>query len=351
MVEEDPRLHSLSYRRNSPEMAGERDASYESWTERPVTARPGGQAPGLEHSVAVLVFRSMRSLLSLGAVAGLVAGLAACPGGTGSGPVKNLPTPPLPTAEPRLELPPVPSKIDVVTSAPTDGNAPDKRSPILDIMKAENDRQMAALRQQKDPAHYLAYQLVEQRIVNLEADGGALIADSDDTARNLDVEVRVGSPELDNTRALADDANNLNAPLTRRGIVPFGDDKQALSNSLWLETDRRYREAVNALGYVRQDQATLKKRHRRAGLLGGGAGGLRRARRRSSSSTRTKWIERLQALLREGAVKGQATRGTCQRRVPAQHRVLRQQRGHAAPAVVDQRAARRSPSASRPTTA
>ncbi|HWU88854.1 MAG TPA: hypothetical protein VN253_16425, partial [Kofleriaceae bacterium] len=133
----------------------------------------------------------MRSLFSLGAVAGLAAGLAACPGGNGTGAVTNPPPPPLPPTESKLDLPAVPAKLDVVTSAPTDGNAPDKRSPILDIMKAENDRQMAALRQQKDPAYYLAYQLVEQRIVNLEADGGALIADSDDTARNLDVEVRV----------------------------------------------------------------------------------------------------------------------------------------------------------------
>src|SRR5262249_32610165 len=156
----------------------------------------------------------------------------------------------------KLELPSIPGKLELVTTAPLDGNAPDKRSPILDIMKAENDREMAVLRTLKEPAHYLAYQLVELRVVNLETDGGARISDSDQTSRNLDVEVRVGTPELDSTRSLADDSNNLNAPLTRQGVVPFGEDKQALSNALWLETDRRYRESANALGYVRQDQAT-----------------------------------------------------------------------------------------------
>ena len=168
-------------------------------------------------------------------------------------------------SEVKLDLPTIPAKIEVTTSAPTDGNAPDKRSPILDILKAENEREMAALEQDsRSPAYYLGYQLVEQRIVNLEAEGGALVTDSDDTARNLDVEVRVGSPELDNTRQLADDTNGLNAPLTRRGVVPFGEDKQALSNALWLETDRRYREAVTALGYVRQDQPTLSRSTRPA---------------------------------------------------------------------------------------
>jgi predicted Zn-dependent protease len=253
----------------------------------------------------------MRSLSSLGAVAGLAVGLAACPGGgNGTGPVTGPMPPPLPPTETKLELPAVPAKIDVATSAPTDGNSPDKRSPILDVMKAEIEREMAGLRQQRDPAHYLAYQLVEQRIVNLEADGGALISDSDDTARNLDVEVRVGSPELDNTRALADDSNSLNAPFTRRGIVPFGDDKQALSNALWLETDRRYREAVNALGYVRQDQATLKK--------GTDVPDFSAAPAEVYVGTpaklefdKAKWIERLRRCSAK-ALSGQATRGQCQ---------------------------------------
>src|SRR5262249_51182416 len=130
-----------------------------------------------------------------------------------------------------------------------------------DILKAENDRQMAVLRKRADPAYYLSYQLVEQRIVNLDSEGGALIQDSDDTARNVDVEVRVGAPELDNTRQLSNDEDNrMNSPHARRGVTPCGDDKRAIGTALWLETDRRYREAVSALSYVKQDQATLSKR-------------------------------------------------------------------------------------------
>lgn len=251
----------------------------------------------------------MRSLLSLGAVAGL-AGLAACP--SGGTPPGTGPTPPLPTSDPGpgIELPSIPAKLDLVTVAPMDGHAADKRSHILDVLKAENERQMAVLRKQKDPAHYLAYQLIEQRIVNLEADGGALIADSDDTARNLDVEVRVGTPELDSTRALADDSNNLNAPLTRRGVVPFGEDKQALSNALWLETDRRYREAASALGYVRQDQATLKKSTDVPDFSAAPAEVFVQAPAKLEFD-KTKWIERLRRCSAK-ALSGQATRGQCQ---------------------------------------
>src|SRR5262245_20095065 len=146
---------------------------------------------------------------------GVLAGLAACPAAGGDKRVPKPPvTPELPGNEAKLDLPEIPAKIEVSQSGPTEGNAPDKRSPILDIMKAENDRQIAALKQAPEPAYYLAYQLVEQRVVSLDAEGGALIGDSDDTARNLDVEVRVGSPKLDNTRAVSDDNNGLNSPMT-----------------------------------------------------------------------------------------------------------------------------------------
>jgi TldD protein len=190
----------------------------------------------------------MRRILSLAAA------LAAC-SGPARPPVK--PSAQLPGNQTANELPDIPDKIVTTTSAPTDDNAPDKASPLLDIMRSENEREMAALSKTPEPAYYLAYQLVEQRIVNLEAEGGALVTDNDDTQRNLDVEVRVGSPHLDNTRQISDDTNGLNAPLTRRGLVPFGSDKVAITNALWLETDRRYHEAVSELGYVKQDQQTL----------------------------------------------------------------------------------------------
>ncbi len=245
----------------------------------------------------------MRWIFPLGAAAGLLG----CPG-NGSQPVKPDPKP-TEIVETKLELPSVPAKIEVTKSQPTDGNAPDKRSAVLDIMKSENEREFAALRKQKDPAHYLAYQLVEQRVVNLEAEGGALVTDSDDNFRNLDVEVRVGDPNLDNTRDRASDDNGLNSPLTRRGVVPFGDDKQAISNALWLETDRRYREAVTALGYVRQDQATLKN-HSTAPDFAPDKPEVYVEAPASLTFDKAQWVDRLKRCSAK-ALKGSATRGTC----------------------------------------
>ncbi|HEY0194360.1 MAG TPA: hypothetical protein VGC42_24775, partial [Kofleriaceae bacterium] len=246
----------------------------------------------------------MRWMLPLGAAAGFAAAVAC------SGPASKGPRPPGAPAEIRVDLPDVPAKIAVTKSAPTDNNAPDKRSPILDVLKAENERELAGLRTQKEPAYYLAYQLVEQRVVNLESEGGALITDSDETMRNLDVEVRVGKPELDNTRAITDDQNGLNAPLTRRGYVPFGDDKQALTNALWIETDRRYRGAVSALGYVRQDQSTLKKARNPAPDFAAAPAETHVDGPTKLEFDKAQWAERLKRCSAK-ALRGQATRGSC----------------------------------------
>jgi predicted Zn-dependent protease len=250
----------------------------------------------------------MRAISVLGAAFGIAGGLMGCPGGS-TATVKQNPNPATPPAAIKVDLPDIPAKIEITKSAPADGNSPSKRSPLLDILKTENERQMAALRKQKEPAHYLAYQLVEQRVVNLEAEGGALITDSDDTARNLDVEVRVGTPELDNTRNLASDDNGLNSPLTRRGVVPFGEDKQAISNALWLETDRRYREAVTALGYVRQDQSTLSKQQTAPDFAADKAE-VYVETPATLVFDKQQWIDRLKRCSAR-ALKGAATRGTC----------------------------------------
>jgi predicted Zn-dependent protease len=235
---------------------------------------------------------------------------AACSGGAGEKHPNKPAVPPLPGNVASVELPNVPAKIDTTKSSPTDANAPEKRSPILDTLKAENAREMEAYGKTNDPAYYLAYQLVEQRIVSLEAEGGAIVTDQDDLARNLDVDVRVGSPQLDNTHQLADDTNGLNAPLTRRGEVPFGDDKIALQNALWLETDRRYHEAVSALGYVKQDQQTLQKAKKADADFSKEPPEIHVEAPAKLEFDKAQWIARLKKCSSK-ALREPATRGTC----------------------------------------
>jgi hypothetical protein len=234
------------------------------------------------------------------------AALAAC--GPGRKPV-DIPDPIKVPDTVKVDLEDVPTAVETTSVDPLADHSPGAKSPLLDIMLDENQRWMTELQTKDDPAYYLAYQISDTRVVSLEAEGGALISDSDETDRNLDVEIRVGSPELDNTRQLSAETAPLNEPLTRHGIVPFGTDKHAITNHLWLETDRRYREAVQAYAYVLQDQSTLVKKTTAPDFTTAPAE-VYIGKPAKLEFDKAQWIDRLKACSKK-ALKDPATRATC----------------------------------------
>ncbi len=158
----------------------------------------------------------------------------------------------------RVAADPIPTTLDQQIVDPNTGHAPEKKSPVLDVMSKENQRWMTALRSQNsEPAYYLSYQLRDRRIIIIEAEGGALVTNTDENERMLDVEVRVGSFQLDNRRPLSGDDEILNQAMIRRGRAPLSDDPLAIRTHLWLETDRRYREAAAQYRWVKTDRSVL----------------------------------------------------------------------------------------------
>ena len=116
---------------------------------------------------------------------------------------------------------------------PTEGNA-QPRSALLDIMKPKR----ASSRMRKRASrHSLRVQLVEQRVVNLESEGGALITDSGHRSQPRR-RGTVGTPHLDNPPQPRDDDNGL-TPAYPAVVVPSA-TKQARSRTAVARTDRRY---------------------------------------------------------------------------------------------------------------
>ncbi len=218
---------------------------------------------------------------------------------------------PAPVAKPtKPELPAIPTKVAVARVDPMDGNSPGARSPLLDQMVSENKRWMARLNtKQPAPAFYLSYQIHDLRRIVLEAEGGAITTDQDERDRFLDVDVLVGTTKVDNRRAISNDNFGLNQPLRREGRIPYGADALAVKSHLWLETDRRYREAAGQLRYVLQDKTVTKSRdsspdfvHEKAEVYVQPVAKL--------SFDKKSWVTRLRRCSKK-ALKGKATRGTC----------------------------------------
>lgn len=127
-------------------------------------------------------------------------------------------------------------------AATTDNSA--KPSPLLPAMKAELDRSMKTLGSQDPPAYYIGYTLTDSERATVSGSNGALLQSDSAHNRWLEVSVRTGSYDLDNThkvdgRQAPDGSPGTNAPLD--------DDPDVLRRAVWLETDKQYRAAAEAL--------------------------------------------------------------------------------------------------------
>ncbi len=135
-----------------------------------------------------------------------------------------------------------PATAPVAQAAPPDAAV--KRSPLLDVMKAELDRSMATLGTLDPPAYYIGYTVTDSQRANVSGSNGALL--SSEAARNrwLEVSVRTGSYDLDNTHKVGERLSPNGGPGTS---APVDDDADVLRRAIWLETDKQYRAAEEAL--------------------------------------------------------------------------------------------------------
>lgn len=89
------------------------------------------------------------------------------------------------------------------------------------------------------PPYFLSYSVSDASSVVVRAQFGALVDSSANRVRVADVQVRLGSPQLDNTHGThrATAVNSMQLPLS--------DDREALARTLWLATNTGYGTAMD----------------------------------------------------------------------------------------------------------
>ncbi len=95
--------------------------------------------------------------------------------------------------------------------------------------------------------YYLEYRVREWDRVVVRGEFGALVENREDGGRLVWVDLRVGSPEFDNTNYLAP-GGTVGALSVR---LPLDDDYGALRDALWLATDLAYKRALEDLARKR----------------------------------------------------------------------------------------------------
>jgi TldD protein len=127
-------------------------------------------------------------------------------------------------------------------AGPPDTSA--KRSPLLSALQAELDRSMKTLGTLDPPAYYMGYTVTETQRVDVSGSNGALLNSNEARNRWLEVAVRTGSYDLDSSHKVGERQMPSGGPGTS---VPIDDDAEVVRRAIWLETDRQYRAASQAL--------------------------------------------------------------------------------------------------------
>jgi predicted Zn-dependent protease len=131
---------------------------------------------------------------------------------------------------------------------------PAQSQSLLPILTAELSRNFHLLKEKADPPPYfLSYSVVEEESEAVSASFGALISSIANKTRQLDVTLRVGTPEFDNYHRMRGDPARFTAGVP----IALEDTPIAISKRLWLETDRVYRLATQRFIRLKTD-AQLK---------------------------------------------------------------------------------------------
>ena len=129
----------------------------------------------------------------------------------------------------------------VTQAGPPDASA--KKSPLLAAMQAELERSMKTLQVQEPPAYYLGYTITDTQRAEVSGSNGALLNSTEVHNRWLEVSVRAGSYDIDDTHKIGERQQTSAGP---GESVPIDDDPDVLRRILWLETDDQYRAAAEA---------------------------------------------------------------------------------------------------------
>src|SRR5215467_12909349 len=132
-------------------------------------------------------------------------------------------------------------------------------SPVTQALEQEMKRAFALLQQKGNPAPYfISYSVRENQSVDIETSLGALRTSQKDHSRLLDIDVRVGNYDLDNTHQIRGQrGGNTGSGFSYPVLMPIDNDVDALRSVIWLETDRKYKAAVERFIQVRANR-TIK---------------------------------------------------------------------------------------------
>jgi predicted Zn-dependent protease len=115
---------------------------------------------------------------------------------------------------------------------------------LLKALKAEIERSMTYFKKSEIPVYLLSYRIDEVEKYQIYTSFGTLVTSQPKKERVLTVQVRVGDKALDNYHELRDDVSDYLSGRASAIRIPLDNNPKAITQTLWEETEKAYRDAI-----------------------------------------------------------------------------------------------------------
>ena len=125
------------------------------------------------------------------------------------------------------------------------------QSPLTKILSDELERNFTILKQKGDsPPYFMGYEVTDSEADLLAASQGSLALQNHARQRVLDVTIRSGTPKFDNYHRVGTDRPRFTSGLD----IALEDNPFSIRQTVWLYTDRVYRNVSNRLIRLKGDE-------------------------------------------------------------------------------------------------
>ena len=130
---------------------------------------------------------------------------------------------------------------------------------ILNTMQKEIERSMKVFKKQKPPIYFMSYMITKNKSYDYSSSLGKISEQSFADQAMLDVDIRVGSEKMDNTRPVKGNTWWVDKKTTSR-LVPLEKGEKVLQNVLWQTTEKAVQQAQANYEKVKSNSASASNR-------------------------------------------------------------------------------------------
>lgn len=125
---------------------------------------------------------------------------------------------------------------------------------ILEIASEELERNFNSLQNEELPPYYLSYNITDVERIIINSSFGNVIVNDSVNQRILDIDLRVGDYEFDNTHIIRGSSFNFGGGGGLE-FLALDNNESAIKNKIWYSTDKVYKSAIESYEKARSNSA------------------------------------------------------------------------------------------------